>query len=322
MADLAVYPVRVLALIASAAAPAAAAVVGLLVGFSARALLRLLLANRGQSWPVAIWRGLVALAFAALAAGFVSMAGGALRWDRPQLIAGSVALGVLTLPTLWRGIRRRPPASPSLVGLLLSAVLLLSALLGAAVVLMHSGFLALVSERPVLLVELTGVTRPQTVRWAPPDQPLRSEALVSHQVLLKTLSGETVTEAWLYGDQVAIKGRVLRLSPYLLIAGMHNLFELSFAHNGYLTAERHASMPHQSVPLPPPATGSLAVEPRWRPLRDRLLATWERKAAGHQDLAVRAATIESTYFPLVDAEGKPVKHTYQLVLTSGGLTGL
>lgn len=322
MADLAVYPVRALALIASAVAPAAAVVVGLLVGFGARALLRLLLFNRTQSWPVAIFRGLVALFYGALAAGFVSLAGAVLRWDRPQLFAGTAALLVLTVPTLWRRLRRKPPARPSLVGLLVSAVFFLVALLGATVVLVHAGFLELVSERPLLLVEVTGVTRPQTVRWAPPDQPLRSEALTSHQVILRTPSGEPVTEAWLYGDQVAIKGRVLRLSPYLLIAGLHNLFELSFAHNGYLTAERHATMPHQAVPLA--MGGPLEVAPRWRPLRDRLLATWERKAAapGREDLVIRAATIESTYFPLVDADGKPVRHTYQLVLTAGGLTGL
>jgi hypothetical protein len=185
-----VYPVRALALVASAVAPAAAAVVGLLVGFSVRALLRLLIANRTQSWPVGIFRGLVALFYAALAVGFVSLAGAALRWDRPQIIAGSAALALLTVPTLWRGIRRTPPARPSLVGLLLSAIVFLLAVLGATVALVHAGFVELVGERPLLLV------------------------------------------------------------------------------------------------------------------------------------MIRAATIESTYFPLVDASGQPVRHAYQLVLTAGGLTGL
>jgi hypothetical protein len=31
-------------------------------------------------------------------------------------------------------------------------------------------------------------------------------------------------------------------------------------------------------------------------------------------------TVESTYFPLVDPVGNPLRHTYRLVLTPGGLS--
>jgi hypothetical protein len=127
-----------------------------------------------------------------------------------------------------------------------------------------------------------------------------------------------VAEAWLYGDQVAVKGRVLRLSPVLNAAGIENLFELQFAHNGYSTAERHNTFPPQAVPLP--CTGSLAVHPWWRPLQTRLLALWEKGTSDGSSLAVRSVTTESTYFPLVDASGQPVKRTFRLVLTSGGLS--
>ena len=111
---------------------------------------------------------------------------------------------------------------------------------------------------------------------------------------------------------------MLRLSPWLNVAGIANLFELSFLHNGYFTAERHSLMPHQAQPIKP--LGPLTVHPRWRPVRDFLLSRWERRDAAKKPLGVRAATTESTYFPLVDSQGKPVQHTFELVLTPGGLT--
>lgn len=323
MSELAAYLVRALALVGAFAAPVVAAVIGLLAGFGLRALLRLFFVDRGRSWPVAAGRLVAGLSYGGLAFLLSRLTAEAMPWDQRALVAATAALVVITTPTLWLWVRRRRPERRppvrALIGLLANAVVVLAALLCAALVMMRAGFLELTTDRPVLLVEVTGETRPQTVRWAAPDQPLREEALRSHRVILRAPSGEPLTEAWLYGDQVALKGRVLRLSPFLQIAGMNNLFELSFAHNGYLTAERHASLPHQAVPLK--AGGSLSVHPRWRPLRDRLLSGWERKAPADSRLLVRAATTESTYFALVDGEGKPLRHTYKLVLTPGGLTG-
>jgi hypothetical protein len=185
---------------------------------------------------------------------------------------------------------------------------------------MRAGFLALTQDRPVLLVEVTGETASRIVRWAPPDQPMREETQRTHRVVFRTPAGEPVAETWMYGDQVAVKGRVLRLSPVLNAAGVPNLFELSFAHNGYATAERHATQPHLAVALPPPG-GPLAVHPWWRPVQGWLLERWERGTTADSSWAVRSATIESTYFPLADAAGQPIRATFRLVLTPGGLTG-
>ena len=139
-------------------------------------------------------------------------------------------------------------------------------------------------------------------------------------MLLRTPAGQPVAEAWVYGDQVAINGRVLRLSPLLNSAGLGNLFALDFLHNGYFTADRHNTMPHQAMPLQP--IGQLAVHPRWRSLQDRLLSFWERRSSEDSSWLIRAATTESTYFPLVAPQpsGKPLAKTYTLVLTPGGLT--
>jgi hypothetical protein len=155
------------------------------------------------------------------------------------------------------------------------------------------------------------------VRWAPADQPTRDEKLRTHRVVFRTPEGEPVGDTWVYGDEVGIKGRVLRLSPILNAAGVTNLFELTFAHNGYTTAERHNAYPHTAKPLPP--MGPLAVHPMWRGLQRRLLQRWEQAEEGSM-WAVRASTVESTYFALVDASGQPVKRTYRVVLTPGGLT--
>ncbi len=251
-----------------------------------------------------------------------------MSWDsRAVLLAAGVAALMMSSVLVFQFLLRHPRRY-SLVGLLTRGILILALFLSATLTLMRSGFLALTTDRPVLFVELTGETRPQTVRWAAPDQPLQEQTLRAHRVLLRApdgtkgqAGGPIVAEAWLYGDEVAVKGRVLRLSPLLNAAGVSNLFELSFVHNGYFTAERHSLFPHQAQPLKP--LGPLAVHPRFRPLRDWLLAHWERQDPKSDDprgLAVVAATTESTYFPLVDARDQPLKHTYALVLTPGGLT--
>jgi len=241
-----------------------------------------------------------------------------LAWD-PLGLALAAALGLAVVSSLVLGHRnRRRPRRPGVRGALSQLTLLLALLLAATLTLMRAGFLSLSEDRPVMLVEVTGEIGVKEVAWAPPDQPGRREALATHRVVFRTPEGEPVAEAWVYGDQVAVKGRVLRLSPVLNAAGVANLFELQFAHNGYATAERHNTFPHQAVPLP--CTGPLAVHPWWRPVQRRLLELWEKGTDEGSSLAVRSATTESTYFPLVDASGQPVRRTFRVVLTPGGLS--
>jgi hypothetical protein len=310
---------KTLALIAAQAGPVAAAVVGLFAGLCLRSVLLMAFVDRGRGLLITALRVLAAAAYGTLAVLLFQILRGSFPWDRRAVITGGLALLLASGPVLWLWARGRKPQRRSLTGLLLRAVLVLLALLCAAIVLMRAGFVALTNETPILTIEVTGETRPRGIIWAAPGEELVNRTLRTHHVIFKTPAGETVADDWVFGDQVAVKGRVLRLSPWLQLAGMQNLFELSFAHNGYLTAEREADNPHQTVKLPP--RGPLAVHPRWRPLRDRLLAAWERKTPKDSEWAIRAATIESTYFALVDADGKPLRHTYQLVLTPGGLTG-
>jgi len=286
------------------------------VALALRALVVMALDRSRGPWalvpqvPAAPFFGVLGVVYGVFAAPLLAWNAGAL--GVAALAAGMVAGSLL----LRRGPGER--RLPSLTGLLARAVVVLSLLLLACVTLMRAGFLALTQDRPVMLVEVTGETGRQTVRWAPADAPHREEALETHRVLFKTPEGVAVSEAWVYGDQVAVKGRVLRLAPLLNAAGVPNLFELQFAHNGYLTFDRHNTYPHRAFPLPP--SGPLAVHRWWRPVQTALLERWERGTAEGSGWAVRSATTESTFFPLVDEGGTPVRRTYRLVLTPGGLS--
>lgn len=300
-----------------------AAVLGALCGRGLRGLLWLLI-DRRRGWLVAGVRVMATLVFLALGAGYALLTASMMRWDATAVSVAGAAAAVMMVDVPVRLLLRRP-VRLSPFGVLARLTLILGILLGATLTLMRSGFLALTTDRPVLRIELTGETRPKTVRFAPPDQPMQELPLVEHRVILRTpegaAPGTVVGEAWVYGDEVAIKGRVLRLSPLLNVAGVDNLFELQYLHNGYFTAERHNLYPHQAVPVV--GLGPLAVHPKWQPLRDRLLARWEGYSAGERessDWAIRSATTESTYFPLVDSQGRPLARTYALVLTPGGLT--
>lgn len=294
---------------------AGAVVLAAFVAMGLRALVLALAARPRRAAAIAarlaatvVWLGLSAV--------YWLLAGSALRWTESAVLAAgltaAVVLAGLVVP------RRRGRGAPGPAAALVHLCLLLVLLLAGALTLMTAGFVALTADRPVLLLDATGETAERTVRWTPPGQAPREETLRAHRVVFRALDGTPVAEAWIHGDEVAVKGRVLRLSPALNAAGVPNLFELRFAHNGYTTAERHGVFPHTAIPLPP--VGPLAVHPWWRRLQARLLEGWERHTAEDQPWAVRSVTVESTYFPLVDARGEPVRHTYRLVLTPGGLS--
>jgi hypothetical protein len=291
---------------------ATAVILAALLALAVRALLLAVL-DRPRRGAVTAARVIAALGWFVLAVLYALFSAHAVAFTPGSLLVAAV-LTVVVLATAARRRRGAPHPAAALAQLSLALVLLLA----ATVTLMGAGFLALTTDRPVLLVDVTGETAVQTVRWAPPDQPAREEALRTHRVVFRRTDGAPVAEAWLYGDEIAVKGRVLRIAPLLSAAGMPNLFELSFAHNGYRSADRHNTYPHVAVPLPP--SGPLAVHRWWRPLQARLLRGWERASVEGRPWAIRSLTIESTYFPLVDAAGNPVRHTYRLVLTPGGLS--
>ncbi len=235
----------------------------------------------------------------------------------------TMAVAAITLAGVFGGVVVRRvtglslPAGPT--GILIRVVVVLSLVVLALVTLMRAGFLSLTEDRPVLLVEVTGRTGTQLVSWAPPGGAMRSETLVTHEVVFRRPADQAIVgDVWVYGDQVAVQGRVLRLSPILNAAGVPNLLELTFAHNGYRTLDRHNTMPHTAFALDP--LGPLAVHPLWHRWRARLLDRWEKGTGDDSMWMVRSSTTESTFFPLVDSGGKSVTHVFRLVLTPGGLS--
>jgi len=304
-----------------------AACAGLVLSAVLHALLgQRMLPLRARTGKVSRWgpglRAAGHLGFGVVVAGFGGLYGvfviSRITWNVSTVLVAAATLAVFVAFLLaQRLLGHLGPRG--VTGGLLKAVLLLSLLVLALLTLMTAGFLALTEDRPVLLVEVTGITDHQQVSWAPAGGAPRTESLLTHEVLFRRpADGAIVGRAWVYGDEIAVKGRVLRLSPVLNAAGITNLFELTFAYNGYRTLERHNTMPHQAYPLAP--VGPLAVHPMWRRLQQRLLAMWERKTEEGSTWMVRSATTESTFFPLVDAEGEAVQHTYRLTLTPGGLS--
>jgi hypothetical protein len=292
-------------------------VAGVLGAFLALALRTWLPLVRGpRSWPRAAGRAAGGLAFGVLAGLYALFTAPLQAWDAPAALAALAAGGAVLGGAALGRLARRTGALRGPLPALGSAVVVLALLLVGALTLMRAGFLALTEDRLVLLVELTGETRPEAVRWAPPNGPPREATLTAHRVMLRTAAGAPVAEGWVYGDQVAVKGRVLRVAPLLAAAGLPGLFELQFAHNGYATPERHAAYPHAATPLP--RLGPLAVHPWWRPVQARLLAHWERGAPA--GWGIRSVVTESTYFPLVDAQGQALRATYRLVVTPGGFS--
>jgi hypothetical protein len=243
---------------------------------------------------------------------------GTLEWSvTAALVATFTALAIPGSLAVERFIGLRAPGG--LTGALLRAVLVLSLAVLSLITLMRAGFLGLTRDRPVLLVELTGATSAEEVRWTPINGASRVERLVTHEVVFRRADdGARVGIAWVFGDEVAVKGRVLRLSPILNAAGIPNLFELQFAFNGYRTLERHNTYPHRAIAIDP--VGPLAVHPFWHRFQERLLARWEAGVEPGSAWVIRSTTTESTYFPLRDAAQRPVKRTYRLVLTPGGLS--
>ncbi len=241
-----------------------------------------------------------------------------LVWDRSAMGVAAATVLVILLGVALRHRRGRPRRPSGAFALLLTTIVLLCVLLVAALTVMRSGFLALTTDRVTLLVNVTGETKPELVRWAPPNQPAREENLITHQVIFLDPGGRPMGEVWMNGDEVAVKGRVLRLSPILNAAGIPNLYELLYAHNGYQTVERFNTFPHWAVPLTP--LGSLRVHPWLRPLQRRILDHWMRTTSGGSIWDIKAVTEESTYYPLIDAEGRPMHQTFLLVLTPGGFS--
>ena len=98
--------------------------------------------------------------------------------------------------------------------------------------------------------------------------------------------------------------------------GLPNLYQFlsvaSFA-AGPGSAEEHAI-----VDLPFPSDGPLGVDSRWRKIQAAILSGWENGSTDGSFLALRTVPNASSFYPLVDGQGRAIRKTFLLVLPPSG----
>ena len=184
------------------------------------------------------------------------------------------------------------------------------------VAIMTTGFVNLTEDQPILKVTMTGRFQVVPVEWKPPDGNMRKENLKAYEVVLARPDNHMISRLHIYGDQVAVKARLLRFRPILNVIGIHNLCKIDYVHNGYTTATRFNNYPHHAE--------EITVAHRLiAPLQDPFWDYWENFYTGKSTSPlVKSATAESNYFPLVYANGAPFHGSYFLTVTPGGLSSV
>ncbi|MCI0417594.1 hypothetical protein L0222_32915, partial [bacterium] len=137
-------------------------------------------------------------------------------------IAFMIPIGLLALHRL------RKPYSPRLLLILCKAFLAMIVLLAAMLAVMMSGFQYLTEDRPALKVVMTGMQQAETLEWQPPNGRLLKETLPTYEVQFQTPEGQPVAQIFAYGDQIAVKARILRFRPILNAIGIHNLCGIEY----------------------------------------------------------------------------------------------
>ena len=224
----------------------------------------------------------------------------------------SLALPVVLL--LIQRLRRPYTAKPALF--LLKTIFTLLLLCASLITVMMSGFLFLTEDEPVLKIIMTGKGRPEAVEWKPPGGPLQKQDLDAHEVQFETPEGKPVAQLFVYGDQVAVKAKVIRFRPVLNAIGLRNLCRIEYVHNGYTTSYRFNLYPHSAQEIH-------LADPRVEPVQSWFWKYWEDLYYQDQKTWwVKSATLESGYFPLVYANGSSFRGAYYLTVTPGGLSSL
>jgi hypothetical protein len=238
------------------------------------------------------------------------------RFER-DLMHNLMIFAIVFLPVaLALILRLRKPfkSRPVLFIFKAAFVLLLIGLAGLA--LMASGFLYLSEDKPFLKITMTGKEQLEDVEWKSPSGSLRKEKLKAYEVQLARPSGDPIASIYVYGDQVAVKAKVIRFRPILNVIGFHNLVQIEYLYNGYTTADRFNIYPHRAQEI----RAAHAILKAWQ---DVFWGFWEKNFYGNERTWwIKSATLESQFFPLVDAHGKPFRGSYFLTITTGGLSAV
>ncbi len=169
------------------------------------------------------------------------------------------------------------------------------------------GFIKLTEEKTLVTLILTGKKTKKWVEWKPPQGPLENAWLDTNEILVETREGKLLGKYALYGDFVALRIKLIRLSRLLNFFGISNTCHIEAIHNGYSSMQSHNHYPHIGYPLKSP-----------HPLFSTLWSYLFYKESHW--IGVDAATLESEYIPLFTENKKPVASTFNLVLKDGKIT--
>lgn len=166
-------------------------------------------------------------------------------------------------------------------------------------------------DRPLFKVVLTGQYKKETIEWQNPNSSYNKEVLTTYEVKLESVDGKSLGSFYILGEQVAIRAKVIRFKPFLYALGLQNLYSIDGVFNGYKISEN-----------PNPLTSySFSSEQNFVP--SFVWKWWEALFLQERSsMWIKSATLESTYFPLVDTQGKPFQGSYLLTLTEGGLSSI
>lgn len=287
-------------------APDAAVAVLLLAlpAFALRCLLRVALDRGSSAWTVV---SRVAAGLLGLGAGvaLAPLGWAALAHTRKEAVAAGLGFALVLLSAALPSVRERAPAAAGLLPLAL--VLLLSGLSG--MVLLKAGFLRAAAGAPLVLVEVSGESRREIVRWAPLGLPPREEGLRAERLLLLRADGVPMGEAWIYGRTATLGGEAFRLRTLAGDGAWLGRFDTA-SNDAPIGDGRARLYPPQKVPVDPLARATL---PAW----------WrERQRAWLRALGLERKALASPALPLVDVQGLPLRTTHRLVIREDGTLAL
>lgn len=307
----------------------------------------LLLLDHNRSSFVKLYCIVAGLVFLALGWFYALFVWPVLTWDRPARAVGAITAAMVLLSVAIRHARGRPSKPTSLVAALGHLALCVILVGVATLTIIRTGYLALVGDRVTLLVQVTGEARSMPGPLMPPEwranlngspcephapRPFASssrlgvlsvatgempkETLTLHHVVILLPTGEPAIDAWLSGDKFAVEGTAIRFTSTLHSFNVPNLYALDFICTTYTNAERQ-SKPLSRVDFP--NTGPLKVHRWWAPIQDRLLRYWAKHAPAGSLWAIQVYADQSPDYPLAEADGKPVRRDFLLVLQRWGV---
>ncbi len=186
----------------------------------------------------------------------------------------------------------------------------------AAAVCLHSMLFKLTDDIDILKITLTGKTEKRWVEWKNPGGQNKSAELTCYEVIISSIDDEPFFHTYIYGDLCAVRGKILRLHPWLNRLGFSNLYHIDAIYNGYRKAEDYNAFPVEATVLDPPSSLRFFFESffwdKWKKtFSDYYTSKW-----------IKSATLESNYFPLTQSTSEPYCGGFFLTITPGGLSSI